>query len=183
MRLRASSNGTGSGPGIGFLGLGEVMQSKRVLTEYQLEGIGCVVMESTYLEIFLEELIWALAGMNKESGKFFTDGLRLKARIELFGELGKARIKDKAKLAEFTAIISDLKIVADDRNAIVHGVWIRYSNFKESWAIAHKRRLKSPPLEFSPKNIHKTAKRISDLNLKVATFGHEEWRDLPVSWI
>lgn len=151
------------------------LQSQRTLTPDQLQAIGIVAVESTYLEGDIEELIWHLAGLSYDNGKFFTDNLRLKARIELLGDLWKKKTKDQKQLQELTALISDLKIAADDRNTIIHGVWTRYGSFRTGdFVVADKRRLRSPPLQFSPANILKTAEQIAMLHETLATLAYRE---------
>src|SRR5438552_12064727 len=97
--------------------------SDYILSADQLRAIGNVVVETTYLEIYIEQVIWRLAGMDKESGKFFTDQTRIGARLELLSNLGKPKLEG-TKLDRFTALISDIKIETEHRNTIVHGVWV-----------------------------------------------------------
>jgi hypothetical protein len=158
--------------------------SDYILSADQLRAIGNVVVETTYLEIYVEQVIWRLAGMEKESGKFFTDQTRIAARLELLSSLGKPRLKG-TKLARFTALVSDIKIETEHRNTIVHGVWVTAkislaellgNDWKERKpAFANKRRLHKPPLKFSAVKVRETAERISTLSKELTLFCEEEW--------
>src|SRR5690348_10241535 len=102
------------------------LSSSRILSKEQLAAIGCVAIESTYAEIFVEEIIWDLCGLDDEHGKHLTDKVSMKSRLELLSRIGKQHTT-KLQAEELTRIVSDFKIANEDRNTTIHGVWIRYA--------------------------------------------------------
>lgn len=160
--------------------------SDYILSADQLKAIGNVAVETTYLEIYVENVIWRLAGMQEASGKFFTDQMRVAARLELLANLAKPRLTSETKLATFTELISNLKIECEKRNIIIHGEWtiahislaeiLRTDRHRDAKpAFAKKRRLKMAPLEFSATDVRKTSERIYDLTMDLAFFCENEW--------
>ena len=68
--------------------------SEGVLTPEQLQAIGSVAVETTYVEHLLEFLIWKLVGIKEPTrGRYLTDRLGISQKLELVGELGGERIK------------------------------------------------------------------------------------------
>lgn len=99
------------------------MLSELIMSEPYLAAIGMVVIESTYLERFVERLIWWMCKGKPKQGKFLTARMLMDSRLELLSDLAKPKIKEPTRLDVFTSLISDLKKVNVDRNVVVHGLW------------------------------------------------------------
>lgn len=54
-----------------------------IFTKDQLAAIGSVVVESTFCEEVVEEIIWGLSKLEPEQGKFFTGPLQMNSRLDL----------------------------------------------------------------------------------------------------
>jgi hypothetical protein len=162
----------------------------QILTKDQLASIGSVVVESTYLEGFVESLIWDLSKLTPEQGKFFTHSLGLDSRLDLLASLGKPRIRSAKKKTEFTSLISRLKTVNRERNLIVHGLWetsgagvlavICEGPENHAPATAKKRRLNSAESTLSAANIEKTSRRLGEITAELADFS-DSWTLFPIA--
>jgi hypothetical protein len=158
-----------------------ILLSNTVLTEDELRAIGNVAVELTYCEHMVEDIIWTLAGMKNDQGKFFTDRMQLDKRLELMGDLWKPQLAGD-DLKKLTDLISDIKEANNDRNTIIHGFWHMPKLPLKEWmanqkfppATAEKRRLRSDPIKFSATNIRKTAERISDLTGALWEFAYDK---------
>jgi hypothetical protein len=158
------------------------MMSTLILTKDQLAAIGSVAIESTYCEKLVEEIIWNLAGLDEDKGKFFTQPIQLSNRLELLSDLGKQKLSDQKEIENFRIIISDLKIATSNRNTIIHGHWSwsetskdfftlwREGPEKQPPAAASKRRLKNDPVTFSAADIQDVAVKISRLTAELNSF-------------
>jgi hypothetical protein len=162
------------------------MLSEVIMSEPHLAAIGMVVIESTYLEKFIERLIWWLCKVNPKQGKFLTARMLMDSRLDLLSDLAKPKIKDPSRRQVLTTLISDLKNVNNERNVVVHGLWtpqpklpIAPSGIIEWEAIAIKERWKDPPLKMSPDQIVEVARSISSGYLDLASFVTKEWPKWP----
>ena len=164
--------------------------SVAILTTEQLAAIGSVVVESTYCELEVENLIWILAGMKPEEGIHFTHGMQLQSRLDLLSQLAKERLTDEHERAEFTTLISNLKIANSERNVIVHGVWYseaeRRKLIEDGIAVhppatAFKRRLRSQPLQISANAVSEVAQRIANLTFALSHFWPQAFCDLMIA--
>jgi hypothetical protein len=163
--------------------------AQTLLTKEQLAAIGCVAIESTYAEAVIEEIIWALCGLDEAHGKHLTTGVQLSNRLELLGALAKLHTP-KEHQPRITKIISDFKIATSDRNTIIHGLWVRtlpdgslaeldkHPDPKLS-AKAEKRRLNLEPLVFSADSVMKVAQTLCDLRADLVGFVEDSW---PAAW-
>lgn len=159
-----------------------ILHSRLALSAEQLAAIGSVAVESSWSEFWIEEITFEIAGLRRESGKFFTFRMPMDKRLDLLGDLWKPKISDARKLAQFTKIISDLKEANIDRNTIIHGLWgggadstIDIESFESGGPMlknprALKMRLKDDPIVFSPENIEKTAEKIARLTEELIEF-------------
>ena len=157
------------------------LQSRMILTTKQLASIGSVAVESTNCEMMVEFVIWSLLRLDEEQGKFITQGIQMKNRLELLLNLAKENFGDADELiTEFTGLITQMKAANEKRNIIIHGNWTTqvknslalFVNGPEHYppAIAKKRRLREPSLEFSAELIYATAEEIAALTVRLTSF-------------
>ena len=193
MRLRTSSmDGCGSSSGFFFevfVMSGFPVTAQTVLTQEHLPAIVCVAIESTYADAIVEEIIWALCGLDEEHGKHFTSGVQTSNRLELLSTLAKLHTPKELQ-PQVTKIISDLKISTNERNAVIHGFWIRclpdgsLATLDEHpdpklAAKAEKRRLNSDPVVFSADAVMGLAERLYNLRCDLVWFVEDHW---PAAW-
>lgn len=160
----------------------------KILTKDQLAAVGSVAVESTLCEELVESLIWNLAKLTEEQGKFFTSPLNMNSRLELLSSLGKPLLRGDAKRAEFTKLISDLKEANAARNTIIHGKWqtsgvgviqvMQDGPDQHPPAIVKKRRLNSPPATKSASEIEAIALTLARLTSELDLFS-PSWRRVP----
>jgi len=164
--------------------------SRQLLTVEQLASVGCVAIESTYLEAELEEVLWKLAGMDEARGLLFTRNMQMKSRIEMFWTLARQRLvedEDVEGLAELKTLVEWLKEANVERNTVIHGYWNidaqdersfqtwRRQNVDErSPAFAEKRQIGRPPTTFSAARIEEVSEKIGSLRSMLTSFlvGH-----------
>lgn len=159
-----------------------------IFTKEQLAALGSVVVESTACEELVETLIWNLAKLTEDQGKFFTSSINMNSRLELLSSLGKPLLRSEAKKAEFTRLISNLKEANAARNIVVHGKWqtsgvgvllvMRDGPDKHPPAIVEKRRPNNAPLTRSAAEIKTIALTLGRLTFDLLIFA-QSWRRVP----
>jgi hypothetical protein len=170
----------------------EVVFSRQLLTTEQLASVGCVAVESTYLEAELEELLWKLAGMDEARGVHFTRNMQMKSRIEMLWILGRQRLPEGGEgLDELKRLTEWLKEANVERNTVIHGYWNvdaqdvrsfgswRRQNVDERTpAFAEKRNIGKLPTKFSAANIEAVSEKIGSLRFMLTTFLLEHMPEL-----
>lgn len=99
------------------------LYAKRVLSKEQLEAIGCIAVESAFLDAFVEHTIWVLSGMNEAVGRLFTTTMTLGPRMDRLGELIEQRVGAEQYKKVFSVLIGDIKHENSRRNDAIHGLW------------------------------------------------------------
>ena len=167
------------------------MYSQVILTPEQLQAIGSVAVETSYLEEWVELLVWELCGFDEDTGRIFTEKMMLDAKVGLLSDLLTPRINDKAVMAEFKEIFDSIKDDIPKRNTIIHGQWgskdARVSLFNlasgriPSDSVAVRKRRKSAPVPVLAKDVIKIAQRIAGHRKKLMRFAvkHEALFSLP----
>jgi hypothetical protein len=167
------------------------MYSQVILTPEQLQAIGSVAVETSYLEEWVEMLIWELCGFDENTGRIFTEKMMLDAKIGLLSDLLTPRIEDKETGAEFKEIFDSIKNDIPKRNTIIHGHWgskdahVSLFNIASgkipSDSVAVRKRRKAAPAPVLAKDVIKIAQRISRHRAKLMRFAvkHEALFSLP----
>lgn len=167
------------------------MFSEIILTPEQLQAIGSVAVEASYLEECVEMLIWELCGFEENTGRVFTEKMMLDGKVTLLRELLIPRIVDKKVAADFKDIFDKIKDDIPKRNTIIHGHWgskddrISLSKIASghtySDSIAVRKRLKGAPVPILAKDVIQIARRISRHRVKLMRFAvkHEVLFSLP----
>jgi hypothetical protein len=162
------------------------LQSQIILSQEQLAAVGCVAIESTYLELHVEAVIWMLSGLDAKRGPQFTGKVQLGNRLELLHSLG-GLVLAGAKIVEFSSLVSDLKDSAAKRNTVIHGTWTSQSSDylqlladgpeKHPPARATKERPNKGPATISATEIMSIAQGIAGRRARLGRFVHETWPD------
>jgi hypothetical protein len=156
------------------------MLSRAVLTTDQLASIGAVAIECAYLDQTVERLILRVCGMEHDQGKYFTGTMPLDKKLDLLSDLAKQKLPAE-KIGEFTQIISECKLANNDRNTIIHGIWlaatIRMSTegrkTPDPTAEAVKLRLRSAALLFPADKVDHAAERLAEAMYQLNRFASE----------
>jgi hypothetical protein len=101
------------------------------VTKAQLEAIGMVAAEWSYLESVIEAAIWTLADVTSEDVGFaITAHLSLRAKLEMLETLFNLREpQGSLRLATLPAIRkSILNDLSPRRNRVIHGRWVSGSH-------------------------------------------------------
>lgn len=98
------------------------LRSEITLEADQLRAIGCVAVESAYLEETLDWTIRHLAVLDEHDFRVLAANAQLSAKLTLLSKLMESRLKPEY-LQERTDLISAISKQITDRNNIVHGVW------------------------------------------------------------
>lgn len=94
-----------------------------ILDDQQLKSIGTLAVESAFIENNIESMIWFLCDLTTINGRIITTSMQLSARLDLLQTLIKSRVDQKIQ-GEFALIASDLRIAIEERNTIIHGLWL-----------------------------------------------------------
>mgnify|MGYP000895688977 CR=1 FL=1 len=159
------------------------VRSKEIMSAEQLAEIGSVALESTECEVMVESLIWALAGLDSERGKLFTQSLMMNSRLELLLAVAKSRLTTEEQVTRLTAIVGALKELNTKRNTIIHGSWGAWVTLRELAAIpdtaapakAIKRRPNKAPIELSVAELIGTPESIAKATADLRAFAEEAW--------
>jgi len=99
-----------------------VLLSEVTLDDGQLRAIGCVAVESTYLEDVLENVIQTLCVLDEHDFRVFIGGTQISAKLALVSKLTDSRIKQEF-VEERNNLFSAISKQITDRNNIIHGIW------------------------------------------------------------
>lgn len=161
------------------------IRSKEILSVEQLAEIGSIALESTECEVAVEELLWALAGLDRERGILFTQNMQMKSRIELLSTLGKARLPNGQNLNEFNDLIHELSDLNQKRNHVIHGSWGAWTTLRElasrpgsEFTVtpkALKRRPHKAPMELSAEQLRGLPEQIAHATTRLMQFAEKTW--------
>lgn len=99
------------------------LKSEFILTQSQLAAVGCVAIESTYLEQEAAIIIWSLLGTDAERGHQVTVALSSTARFELISTLLKQRDLPPQIADAAAKLFARIRAANGQRNTIIHGDW------------------------------------------------------------
>lgn len=161
------------------------IRSKQILSAEQLAEIGSIALESTECEVVVEELLWALAGLDRERGILFTQNMQMKSRIEMLSALGKARLPNDQSLSEFNELIQELNNLNQKRNHVIHGSWGAWTTLRElarrpgsEFTVtpkAIKRRPNKAPMELSAEQLRGLPEQIAHATARLMQFAERMW--------
>jgi hypothetical protein len=159
------------------------LRSKVVLSDKQLNAIGCVAVESAYLDDLFDRYIQGLSCLDEHDARVLTAGAQLSAKLQVLKALTKERIKSEFA-RKHENIFAELGRHITDRNNIVHGTWhvetlnlFRSADEKtskwvpsgETWA-KRKKRGEVGHTIFKPKDIMDTANGLCQSGLELVYF-------------
>jgi len=93
-----------------------------VLTDAQLRAIGCIAVESTYLEGIIDSVIEHLCEMTVHDFRIFTAGAQIGAKVRMLRDVIEARAQLGAA-ARIKELFEDIDRQLTLRNSAVHGRW------------------------------------------------------------
>lgn len=101
------------------------LRAQDVLTADELSAIGCVAVQSAYLERNVEMLagICIAPHETEDALRPVMSRLGAAAKVELLAELVIPRIPDEARKKRFQVLIAECKAALEERNTIIHGLW------------------------------------------------------------
>lgn len=157
------------------------MQSEIVLRDDELRAIGCVVLESTYLETLIDLLIKELCCLDERDYRLLIEGAQLKTKLDLLREITRARIKPEF-IKQHERLFGDISAQIANRNRIIHGRWgvphlrgmrgqndeIVWERGGEAFAVRKARRAEKPHELFKIRHVMTTARALSRLSHELA---------------
>jgi hypothetical protein len=99
-----------------------VMRSAVTLSAEELQAVGCVAVESAYLELALEEILRLVSGLDRATFRAVAGRTSLSSLTTSLGELLK-RLGDPSVATEAAALIMALEEATRARNLVIHGEW------------------------------------------------------------
>lgn len=101
------------------------LSSETTLGAEQLASIGMVAVEATYLEFHVQRLIERLLGIdNHPQSSLLTDRLGYAQKLDTLNELGRTMLQDDKQREEWSAYMANMRRLIEDRNVIIHGIWL-----------------------------------------------------------
>ncbi len=102
-----------------------------ILNDIQLKAIGTVAVECAMVDRQIERFIWHASGLEETQGKIITAAMQLSARLDLLQALVKAKVTEQI-LEKFVEFASELRVAIDERNTMIHGLWLPGSLIKNA---------------------------------------------------
>lgn len=97
-------------------------------TPEQLQAIGMVAAEYSYLESIVETAIWELASLDEDVGRAITTHVAMRPRLHMLRTLFRLRRsadgEGAKKLDKLCGEIDGEKGVSPQRNNLVHAMWV-----------------------------------------------------------
>jgi len=141
----------------------DIIIAQSVLSTDQLAAIGCIAVESAYLEDTVETIIYNLSGLTREKGEIFIDKFMLDSKLNLLKELSIIKFKSKKRKLFLSELIGEIKSANSERIIAIHGLWTQDINALLSGHGAKAMRSNSRrPASLSAHKLEDVAKRISD---------------------
>lgn len=166
------------------------MLSRVNCDEELLAAIGSIAAESSYLERYVETMLYQLTKLTRETGQHIIEAGMLGGKLDLLALIGKAKLKSRKKrLKQFSDLMSEIKHANTERSIAIHGLWypphenyLRAIHFGEPWpapAVATKRgKGDGKEVKLEAKRAVKLAEQISDLHWQIHDFAEETWPNL-----
>jgi hypothetical protein len=94
-------------------------------TSEQLQAIGMVASEWSYLESIVETAIWELAYVGEDVGRAITTHVGMRARLDMLRTLFRLRSDDEEAATKLDKLCERIDRAARKRNELVHALWVR----------------------------------------------------------
>ena len=152
--------------------------SETILTLEELAALGCIAVESTYTELFIEKLIWELCHLRNEQKEFLTERLMMEGKLDLLKKVAAPKLRSAKRKKAFDKVISDLRIANADRITAIHGEWsapnmtLREYMYARNVPPAIARKKKTI---MSADKLMETAFRIYQAHNGLRVFAKKEW--------
>lgn len=99
-----------------------LLRSEATLTDEDLRAIGCVAVESTYLDDLLDLAIQRLCRLNEHDFRVLAAGAQSTAKCNMVRDVTGLRIKPEVA-ARHKQLFEDINALIRQRNDIIHGSW------------------------------------------------------------
>lgn len=99
-----------------------VLRSEVTLKEDQLRAIGCVAVESTYLEDFLDNIIQVLCCLDEHDFRVLTAEAPISEKLHVVKMVTKSRLKPEF-YKRHQLLFNSIQQHITDRNTVIHGSW------------------------------------------------------------
>jgi len=99
-----------------------------VPTPEQLQAIGKVAAEYSYLESIVETAIWRLLEIDEDDGRAITTNVRMRDRLDILRTLFRLRRTDAGGAETLDKLYKEIcgeGGVASQRAKLVHALWVR----------------------------------------------------------
>jgi hypothetical protein len=118
-----------------------LLLSEYVLTDEQLQAIGCLAFESTFLERYIEIIIADNCGFDENAMTIFVGSkLTIGPKLQTMSKLIRPKLPTKDLKDSFERLYHDLMDVITKRNTVIHGTW-ESKNLSALAAIASGQRI------------------------------------------
>lgn len=97
------------------------------LTDELLAEIGSVTVAWSYLERNVEFLLWGLADIEPPESRPFTNTMSMEKRLDTVSALVMLKLPDSGQ-QEWTRLKEQIKSLKNERNDIVHALWVPNKN-------------------------------------------------------
>lgn len=94
-------------------------------TSEQLQAIGMVASEWSYLESIVETAIWELAYLGEDIGRAITTHVGMRTRLDMLRTLFRLRSDDERAATKLDKLCDKIDRAARKRNELVHALWVR----------------------------------------------------------
>ena len=97
--------------------------AEAMLTDEQLKAVGCIAIESSNLETYIEAIIRNFLIISESDLDIFIGRLSVGPKADILRDVVKSRLHETAEWHAFLAIYNNIKTAITDRNTAVHGDW------------------------------------------------------------
>lgn len=159
------------------------IRSILTLDEEQLKAIGCVAVESAYLDDFLDTHIQYLSALDESDFRIFINNAQLMAKVDLLRNLSKSRLNGEQFADSHRRAFDEIKEAVTERNKVIHSTWrvermetVKDQNGELVWIplgkkfATRKNRGKAGFERYEPKNIMDVAVRLDAATRGLAAF-------------
>lgn len=102
----------------------KLLRSEWQLTSEQLKAIGCLAVESTHLELFIDALIRSIGKLDDVAFEVFLGRLTIEPKTQILRDLLWPRLENMPKVKKsFKLMYDDIKDMITKRNTVIHGIW------------------------------------------------------------
>lgn len=137
------------------------------LNDEELLLVGRITILWGQIEFFVDDIICAIHGIDREQLDLFASGQMIGSRVN-FIDKGIARIKSKALRDQANRVVKEIRRVGPDRNMLTHGIWGFHVNKARTQQRAGAHSKKRPKTPMFATQLVRLESDITDLTVQVA---------------